>query len=98
MENESIQAYQTRVLDDLNKSKKVLEKRYPTRKINTFAYPFGANNQDAVALVKKARFELAFAYDSQKIKWMSRNSNLYLLERFPIFQYSTNKNLFREEK
>lgn len=98
VENESVDAYQTRILNDLLLSKKILETRYPSKKIDYLAYPFGAYNQEIVDLVRKAGFKMAFAYDSQQTKWMSRDSNPFLLERYPIFQYSTNKDLFREER
>jgi peptidoglycan/xylan/chitin deacetylase (PgdA/CDA1 family) len=98
IENESLNTYQTRVQNDLLLSKKLLETRYPNKKINYLAYPFGAYNQEVVDVVRKAGFNMAFAYDSKQTKWMSRDSNPFLLERYPIFQYSTNKDLFREER
>jgi len=94
---ETLKQYEERVLPDLKKSKEILEARYKNN-IFCFAYPFGSFSIEAIQLVKKAGFTCAFSYNSSKKEFVSRNSNLYLLERYPVFQYSTNKNLITEEK
>lgn len=94
---ETLKQYEARVLPDLIKSKKILEKRY-RKSIFCFAYPFGSYTSEAIWLVKKVGFSLAFTYDSNERKYINRNSNLYLLERYPIFQYSSRMKLITEEK
>lgn len=93
---ETEEAYQIRIMNDLEKSRELLQQRYK-KEIIYFAYPFGAHDNDSVNLVRKAGFKLAFSYNSQQKKMMNRNSNQFMLERYPLFQYSTSKDLFKEK-
>lgn len=94
---ESFDRYQERILKDLQLSRKILEEKY-NNKIISFAYPFGSWNNEALRTVKAADFKIAFGYDSKQAKQLTRNSNQFLLERYPIFQYSTLSDIFVEEK
>jgi len=97
LKGETKSLYSKRIIEDLEKSKKLIETRYK-KEVICFAYPFGAYNEEAIILVKQCGFKLAFAYNSQQVKWITKNSNQFLLERYPVFQYSTNTDLFMEEK
>jgi peptidoglycan/xylan/chitin deacetylase (PgdA/CDA1 family) len=88
--------YEARVIDDLQKSKDMLELMYPHLLINTFSYPFGENNEKLIQLVKNTGFQYAFAYNSQKRLFLTRTSRPYALERYPIFPGTTLKNLVKQ--
>ena len=82
---ESVSDYQKRMQQDLSMSLEMLSMMYPYLLINTFSYPYGEYNQELTQLVKEAGFTYAFAYNSQKKLLVSRKSNRYTLERYPVF-------------
>jgi len=94
---EPFDRYKERISKDLHLSRKILEDKYK-KKIISFAYPFGSWNNEALKIVNAVDFKIAFGYDSKQNKLVTRNSNQFLLERYPVFQYSTLNDIFVEEK
>lgn len=81
---ESKSDYEKRMKQDLSMSLEMLTMMYPHLLINTFSYPYGEYNQELIQLVKESGFHFAFAYNSQKQQRLTRKSNVYTLERFPV--------------
>lgn len=68
------------VLADLKKSIEI------TKSTTAFCFPFYAYNNQAIANVKEAGFKLAFVGGNYKA---SRNSNKYMIPRYPIYKTTT---------
>lgn len=69
----------------LNKLEKVQDLKKSIKKLNTsqaFCYPFYKYDNLSIEAVKESGFEVAFAGGSYK---SSRNSNRYLIPRYPIY-------------
>lgn len=69
-------------LFQLKKSKEGIEWRLGVP-VEYFAYPTGAYNENTRQLVKQAGYKAAFSVDFGRV---GKNSNIYSLERVPIFK------------
>ena len=82
------EASDAQIVEELTQSKATLKEKLG-KDVNFVAYPTGTYNLHIAQLVKNAGYKAAFTI---KFDTVNRNSNVYALERVPIFHTAnTNK-------
>ncbi|MDO5707493.1 MAG: polysaccharide deacetylase family protein [Andreesenia angusta] len=90
-EDESHIDYNRRLRTDILKSKEILEKNFNI-KINSFAYPYGIYNDEAIIELKKAGMDFAFTTEYGAFKNDGHSSN-YKIQRINIDGLCSEKRL-----